>query len=350
MSRRTALILGAGWSAAAGLPLAADLVQGPIYVASRGAEARVNAVLAAWERWLIRHPEGTAEPFLAEVEAGKVRTAENWDVAELAFPAPPDSPLPWAWAVEAVALRLAYPVLVPRDDPRRLRATRFPGHPNTLRYGGNLALSPNAPALERFLRAQLAASNVVAVVTTNYDTLAERLLRPYRMKNKPEPGFIYGGLPEPQYAHGHLPWDSMDPQFVGQLGELSVCGAVPVFKLHGSLNWSRAGDAVSIFRDQRSAFRHGGTAAIVAPTPEKATPHWLRPVWDGAYEALRSADRWVVVGYSLPDYDHAAREFFASASSTGTTRTVEVHDPYGANVSSRWSDVCGITARAMPGI
>jgi hypothetical protein len=44
LSTSAALILGAGWSAAAGLPLAADLIAGPLYATSQAAVERASRV------------------------------------------------------------------------------------------------------------------------------------------------------------------------------------------------------------------------------------------------------------------------------------------------------------------
>lgn len=69
-------------------------------------------------------------------------------------------------------------------------------------------------------------------------------------------------------------------------------GAIPVYKLHGSLNWSRVGDELELFQDLRPAFRHGGDAAIVPPVPEKEIPAWLRPVWSSAEAELGALSSW----------------------------------------------------------
>jgi hypothetical protein len=81
-----------------------------------------------------------------------------------------------------------------------------------------------------------------------------------------------------------------------------MTGTVPVFKLHGSLNWTLDEGKLFAYQDMRPVFRGGGTAAIIAPVPEKSVPDWLAPIWTGAAESLRS-DIWVVCGYSLPAYD-----------------------------------------------
>ena len=107
-------------------------------------------------------------------------------------------------------------------------------------------------------------------MTTNYDTLVERVLRHRMMHRGPEPGFYYGGSPRPQKARGHFLWDHSDPKFVGVPGELDFSpGRIPVYKLHGSLNWERGGRRIEFFRDQRLVYRHGARAAIIPPSAEK---------------------------------------------------------------------------------
>jgi hypothetical protein len=82
-----------------------------------------------------------------------------------------------------------------------------------------------------------------------------------------------------------------------------MTGTIPVYKLHGSLNWSLTDGAIVAYQDMRPAFRHGGNAAIVPPIPEKGIPPWLAAVWREAAQALRQSAVWVVCGYSAPDYD-----------------------------------------------
>ncbi len=50
---------------------------------------------------------------------------------------------------------------------------------------------------------------------------------------------------------------------------------MPVCKLHGSLNWQRRGTQIGLYRDQRLAYRYGGTAAIIPPTAEKQPEPWI---------------------------------------------------------------------------
>ena len=79
-----------------------------------------------------------------------------------------------------------------------------------------------------------------------------------------------------------------------------MTGSVPVYKLHGSLNWALSGETIIAYQDMRAVYRNGGDVAIVPPVPEKSVPVWLKTVWHQAEQALLKSDVWVVCGYSAP--------------------------------------------------
>jgi hypothetical protein len=155
----------------------------------------------------------------------------------------------------------------------------------------------------------------VSVITTNYDVLPERGIRHRPRPRVPRPGFHYGDGPE-QLAGGGYPSYS-------HIQKIATSGTVPIYKLHGSVSWSYRGSKLVRYHDCRPAIR--GDAAIVAPVTAKALPHYLHPVWRGAEAALRSSRLWLVVGYSLPDYDHLVRGLLERSASP--ERTVHVFDP-----------------------
>lgn len=141
-----------------------------------------------------------------------------------------------------------------------------------------------------------------------------------------------------------------------------------MIKLHGSLNWSLArqldpqnpplpfddqhdNDQLEIFQDLRAAFRHGGTAAIVPPLPEKEAPRWAHRVWEAAAHRLAEAPLWIVVSYSLPAYDIALRQLFSLAAATGRLREIRLHDPYSATISNEWASVTKVGSIVeLPGL
>jgi hypothetical protein len=150
-----------------------------------------------------------------------------------------------------------------------------------------------------FFRALLTAADDLSIITTNYDLLIERSLRHRLMRRPPSPGCYYGGLPRPQELKGAAqPFSRWSYDRL-----IEMTGTIPVYKLHGSLNWSLSRGIIVAYQDMRPAFRHGGNAAIVPPTPEKQIPAWLVTVWNEAAQALRRSAVWVVCGYSAPDYD-----------------------------------------------
>jgi hypothetical protein len=114
-----------------------------------------------------------------------------------------------------------------------------------------------------------------------------------------------------------------------------MTGSIPVFKLHGSLNWSLTDDRIGVYQDMRPAYRHGGTAAIVPPIPEKLVPPWLDSIWRGAAKSLSRSNIWIVCGYSAPAYDTEVLRLLREA---GTSRplTIFLLSPDSADLHGKW--------------
>ena len=132
---------------------------------------------------------------------------------------------------------------------------------------------------------------------------------------------------------------------------LELEGAIPVYKLHGSLNWSRSVDGLKLFQDLRLAFRGGGDAAIIPPIPEKEIPAWLQPVWSSAEEELARATMWIVCGYSLPSYDVAITELLHRAAIAGNLKRILVLDPHASDICCRYSTIAqNVQVMALEGL
>jgi hypothetical protein len=144
----------------------------------------------------------------------------------------------------------------------------------------------------------------VAVITTNYDILPERGIRHRPRPRVHRPGFNYGNGPEtlagggyPSYAH---------------IQQITVSGSVSILKLHGSVSWALRDRRLVRYHDCRPAIR--GDAAVVAPVTAKMLPEYLEPVWKMARNTLRLSPKWIVVGYSLPEYDQLVRQLLIEAA------------------------------------
>jgi hypothetical protein len=214
----TGVILGAGFSYVAGLPLAKDLFNGDFYVPSGAAERRFAAVLQSWRAWQSMHQEHGPEQFLTEI-----------------YRSPKIGPVPWSWATEMVGAILATPL--PQDR----------GSFQT-RYAGRITRPVNVAEHNAFWDVLLSRFDVSAVVTTNYDLLAERGLRHRPMQRPMRPGFYYGGLGRPQILQG-----TAFPFSVAKAErQIELVGAIPLYKRVGlpagrsiSAQTARAGNLIA---------------------------------------------------------------------------------------------------------
>jgi len=303
--RRACCIIGAGYSYVAGLPLTRDLFSTDVDVVSDAAGYRFRAVWEDYRRWQDENPPQNPEEYLADLYGNILRRL-----------APR-----FTWAVELIAAVLA----TPRGPDLR---------PISPRYGVRVINPSHCAAHANFWRVVMSPFDEVGVVTTNYDLFVERSLRHRPMRRGFGPGCYYGGLPRPQLLIGTtLPFSVLKPE-----RWVELTGAVPIYKLHGSLNWSKAKDGLETYQDLRPAFRHGGDAAIVPPVLEKDVPPWLRPIWSGAEKTLSEAECWIVCGYSLPTYDVAVNQLLRRAAE-GRVKHIFVLDPNGSDLHHRYLSI-----------
>lgn len=346
--------LGAGFSHAAGVPLTRDLFKiHDVAISSDGAARRFGAVWRDYDAWLSGQPGRNAEEYLAALKNREcilrtgheryvlshfaLQTAPAAERAQGSFPfeLPPlyrRSAPPFQWAVELLGAVLATPV--PSE-----RAT------GDVRYGASITFPLHCDAHSSFWRATANNVSRLAVITTNYDILIERGLRHRPMIRDFGPGFHYGGVSRPQRLQGALP--------IGTYRDFDceLDGCVPVYKLHGSLNWSTRSAELQLFPDLRPAFRRGGDAAIIPPVPEKDIPSWLLPVWQGAEEELSRAQTWVVCGYSLPFYDQAVTQMLGRASKAGPLERIIILDPLATDLYARYSEIApAAELKSLPGL
>ena len=302
-----ACFLGAGFSYAARVPLAKDLFQSNYVLAlSERSQTRFDAVLTAYREWHALHPSGHAEEFMGELYRRHVANA---------------API-WRWAVEYIGAVIASPGTPPSSLNRNPRYSNRLNRPSTV------------DAHRRFWATITRKFNEVAVLTTNYDILIEQGLRHKPFRRPPAPGCFYGGFERPQMLKGAAqPFSAWSPE---ELIELT--GSVPVFKLHGSLNWSLESGRLVMYQDLRAAFRNGGNAAIVPPIPDKELPLWLKPVWTQAEIALRQSQVWIICGYSVLPYDVSVQALLKESSSDGG-REVVVSSPDAKEICHRLSDL-----------
>jgi hypothetical protein len=305
---KTTAILGAGFSHAAGLPLTRDLFETselPRALSSETAE-RHRQVLYAWRTWSSKNPGKNAERWLAELYALQ--------------------------GAEALTYLTSYQDAI---DFALARLVRLPPGRNTHYYHG-VTTSVDCEAHRVFWQALRRDFQLEAVVTMNFDILAEQGLREEYSRHRNKPLFHYGGFPYTQHT---------------------LDGPIALFMMHGSLNWSYewSPDRMKMHDDVRAVFRANreiGVPEVVPPLEEKEAPRWLQGIWSGAEAALRESQVWFVCGYSLPDYDTAIRNLFKAAASRAFGLRLFIADPLSAEVAKKWAAIVpkGVRIVALPGI
>lgn len=166
----------------------------------------------------------------------------------------------------------------------------------------------------------------LSIITTNYDVAIEKRLYA-RLDAREIPDLIDFGLS----------WRPVDRPEQGSAQGRPGSPWLGLFKLHGSLDWLRCPLCEHIYIDpartvlspegerEAPARRARGAAAcvcgyrplrhiIVAPSMVRdvRNPNLLM-IWHSALEALRTAEEWIVIGYSMPPEDVAIRAMLLRA-------------------------------------
>ena len=153
------------------------------------------------------------------------------------------------------------------------------------------------------------------IVTFNYDLVIEQALsRCFVGKKRVEPDYCLG------------PRSRSRPKLAG------VRTSFPLLKIHGSINWSLgpSGRLRVTPADQFKVPQSPGRFKKVALVP----PTWRKGDQGGAFDAIMeraidemtSADRIVIVGYSLPDSDQYFREALSRVLDRSRQPSIEVWD------------------------
>lgn len=323
----TSVILGAGFSRSAGLPLTRELFDKIPAHSSRKDLQRQADVLAAFEAWRADQQAGEAN---AERWLEQLYNDRDDPLARMRFGTV------WADAIRFVLRRLT----------ESASATRP--------YYYGVASHKCAETHRAFWETVRTTVGLNYIVTMNYDILAERALHSCGADGEHHPDWYYGGF---QYR-----------QMVNQIRDVSrkvgdpardrvvpLGTSIPIYKLHGSVNWAWEPHAPSmkIHNDVRAAFRPNedhGEPAVIPPVPEKSMHPEFQRIWLEARKVLAASTTWLICGYSLPAYDLALEQFFREAADEahGLERVIVI-DPNSPELVDRWS-FTGVDVVALPAL
>jgi hypothetical protein len=154
-------------------------------------------------------------------------------------------------------------------------------------------------------------------ISFNYDLLVEDFLARSNI------GISYG-IPSEQ-LEAIAPWHRPD--------------GVPLLKLHGSVNWGHRKDAeqkLVAYPSYSDCVEHDEVPLLVPPTWRKSFTSQLSAVWSSALDALRTATRLVVIGFSMPPADQHFRYLLAAGLRDNLSlRRIVFIDPAAADVKER---------------
>jgi hypothetical protein len=302
----TALILGAGFSRAAGLPLTRDLFEhDQLPTAREGKDlALIEEVGRAYQKWKRDNQEGHAEIWMASLyEAGvnsKDRFGTTWDNA----------------------IQFALRRLVKVEN----------AHPAPWYHG--ICTYQAHPIHAHFWELVLRNFEIKTIVSLNYDILVEQALHKPDSEHNSVPDCYYGGFTFTQAVRKLKNVTTREADLI-QLGN-----RFRLYKLHGSINWAWEphSPTMKMHNDVRSIFRRIAKhkPAIIPPMPEKSLPEEFGHIWREARESLRDAAIWIVCGYSMPDYDTALIQFFRETIANAKIQKLFIVDPFSAQLRSKW--------------
>lgn len=158
------------------------------------------------------------------------------------------------------------------------------------------------PAYQHYLRSMLGYGNTLTgentILSFNYDTLVEEALTSMNL------GFSYGFKAQTvNYRTSTLNLSNQK---------------LKLLKLHGSVNWAHLEQAkqgagkLTIFDSYDAVRAANAVPDLIPPTWRKVFDGNLEGVWDNAIDAIKSATRIFVIGFSVPETDNHFKYLLAS--------------------------------------
>ena len=168
----------------------------------------------------------------------------------------------------------------------------------------------------------VAQGEKLVFITTNYDMVADSIVNSWlRRKTGPGNSEVDFGL---TWRDVHEEVDRLNPPPAG--------ASITILKLHGAMNWLKCTLCEQIYINSRYSIIERAFQTQSDPdnscwcghdrlTPVLVTPSLIRDiretnlmaVWRQALEDLRTADEWIMVGYSLPSEDIAIQSLLVRA-------------------------------------
>ncbi len=311
MNEKLAVVIGAGFSKPWGLPLTAELM--------RFDEVENNTFPGVWQKKTIEKIKSLWRKQMKEHQGSVDEFGRQLQGTDLFQP-----------FVQYVALRVSS------------RLWHVGGAQQTKwGTGDHVARSVRIPSAYFDLIHHLQQTDLVGIVTMNYDIVVEKLLGPRKFGRLG--GFNYGQV-------GDLLIGRHYTSSQGAYGPVEMTGRVPLAKVHGSLNWAFAEDGGLVqYVDCRPSRGRRYRVAVFPPGGETVEP--FRQVFSLAQRILSVATIWLVIGYSLPEGDDDVKKLLGRSASN--LRHLCVADPRGSDVVHRLEEAIrgkDVRFQTIPGL
>jgi hypothetical protein len=282
-------VLGAGFSADAGLPLVSDFLNRLRDSAAWLKSQKRLKELDSVKKVLQFRLDAAAAAYRAQVDVENIEELFSLAAASESETMTDD-------VISAIAATLDYCHATkrhPRDVVLCVEPPREPLPHWTKSHARRAA--HNVPRYDFYMGlingrlCEQAESRSNTIITFNYDLVVEESLR----------------LIDVPFSYT-LPSEVAIDDTARSTGITGETDALRLLKLHGSVNWGypdTRDEGLTIFGDYASARRGAKYLQIVPPTWKKNFGAELSKVWEMAVAALRDATRIVMIGFSIPEGD-----------------------------------------------
>jgi hypothetical protein len=323
-------ILGAGFSAHRGLPLMTQFMR-------RMRDA--HEYLAENDRRFEAEAIESVLQFRLKSAAAAYRVQLDLENIEELFSLASVAGNQYSEAIRlAIAATIDYAELT-KPDPQSTLRVDFEGKPNILLPDAwprqDVSVSPQRTFLE--IKApfyQVAIQSLLGFlgentrgprntfISFNYDMLLEKALSALGHK------FSYGFSSNQEI-------EILEPE---TSFPYSASSELRVLKLHGSMNWASQTDSTSICigSEYRALRSESLIPELVPPTWRKSFTPAIQSVWASAVDAIRSATRLIVIGFSAPPSDlHFKYLMAAGLQENLSIRDIVFFDPDESTIRAR---------------
>jgi hypothetical protein len=314
-------ICGAGFSAAAGIPLVSNFYlqmrNAYYWLLEKGRTTEADAIKSV----ILFRIDSSAAGYWTKLDLENIEELFSLAAASSKRNLLNKIPLAIGATIEYAIQNFKRTSIVGQSNSHENDLKKFINIPNFNTKASRFKFEPYAHHVGKLLgifnNGKIVGENTF--ITFNYDTLIEESLRSLNV------AYSYS------FAKSAANYDQTD------LSVREEASAIKILKLHGSVNWAKKtknrGRSFTVFGSYQNVRENGLNPALVAPTWQKEFNGPLTNVWSDAVLSIEKATRLVIIGFSIPKTDtHFKYLVSAGLRRNASLRSIHIVDPDGANI------------------